>query len=326
MDVEFHYYMTYLIASRAGFPLDEARVIAYAAQFVDDNTRVFTVDSGGPNEFETNPSQTMDILKPRAFWTPIYTHFHFIPGDRGAGSPRKDGKAHDLCTTPGSKNANKVLDAAIETECLYRIGIACHSYADSWAHQNFIGTNDAFNAFKEPGMALVPNVGHADAGHNPDWAAHEWEDPRLVDPLIKNGQRFMGAARAMFLKLRAYRDGKSPSSATKTECEELVADLLGAIGAQTQNNRGIDARIEKYCRLAEKAEYGGAALAEYDEDEWLKVAIRFQNKGAGSAGDRVRQDAKWVWRNSDFKSSHWYRFQKAVEEHGIAAEELLSLA
>ncbi|MDA8104143.1 MAG: hypothetical protein M0Z71_02065 [Nitrospiraceae bacterium] len=40
MDIEFHYYMTHLIALRAGFKPDDAFKIAYASQYTDDNENV----------------------------------------------------------------------------------------------------------------------------------------------------------------------------------------------------------------------------------------------------------------------------------------------
>lgn len=41
MDMEFHYYITYLIAVRAGFSTTESSNPAYSSQFLDDNDLVF---------------------------------------------------------------------------------------------------------------------------------------------------------------------------------------------------------------------------------------------------------------------------------------------
>ena len=49
MDIEFHYYMTYLVAARAGFRPAEAAIIAQAAQEVDDNYIPISVSKGTPN-------------------------------------------------------------------------------------------------------------------------------------------------------------------------------------------------------------------------------------------------------------------------------------
>ena len=46
MDFEFHYYMTYLIAARAGFDPHDARLLAYSSQFIDDNDMVLEIDKG----------------------------------------------------------------------------------------------------------------------------------------------------------------------------------------------------------------------------------------------------------------------------------------
>jgi len=43
MDFEFHYYITGIIARRAGFIENDAKIIAYASQFVDDNDVILNV-------------------------------------------------------------------------------------------------------------------------------------------------------------------------------------------------------------------------------------------------------------------------------------------
>jgi hypothetical protein len=80
MDIEFHYYMTYLIASRAGFRPAEAAVLAQAAQEIDDNHIPIAVSKGTPAEYESIISQTMDI--------PLY-HFtaYGSPGLKARSQP-----------------------------------------------------------------------------------------------------------------------------------------------------------------------------------------------------------------------------------------------
>ncbi|MEW5746461.1 MAG: DUF6765 family protein [Nitrospirota bacterium] len=46
MDIEYHYYITFLIALRAGFKRDEAYKIAYASQYTDDNDTSYAIDAG----------------------------------------------------------------------------------------------------------------------------------------------------------------------------------------------------------------------------------------------------------------------------------------
>jgi predicted GNAT family acetyltransferase len=46
MDIEFHYYMTHLIALRAGFKPDDAFVIACASQHTDENDEAHRIEGG----------------------------------------------------------------------------------------------------------------------------------------------------------------------------------------------------------------------------------------------------------------------------------------
>ena len=162
MDIEFHYYMTYLVATKAGIDQNSARVLAHSSQFIDDNDIVFEVDKGKASACRNYISQTMNILKPKHSLLRIYPIFHFIPGDPWSNTAwRKDGKMHWLCTTPNSSNANSIMDAAIRSRDLYRIGIAAHGYVDTWAHQNFVGYYDDFNAMNIGLKQFMPNIGHA---------------------------------------------------------------------------------------------------------------------------------------------------------------------
>ncbi len=65
MDIEFHYYITYLIAAKAGFGFDDAYKIAYASQYVDDNDMILEIDKGKGSAYRNYISQTMNILKPK---------------------------------------------------------------------------------------------------------------------------------------------------------------------------------------------------------------------------------------------------------------------
>ena len=90
MDFEFHYYITGLIAQRAGFSEDDAKIITYASQFVDDNDVVLNVtDRKTGKAYSNYISQTMDILKPKKTLMRIYPIFHFVPGDPMTESARR---------------------------------------------------------------------------------------------------------------------------------------------------------------------------------------------------------------------------------------------
>ena len=169
MDIEFHYYITYILANKAGFSPADSAVIAYACQQTDDNTYHYCINMEKENPYLTIVSQTMDITKPQEKRKTIYPVFHFFPGDPASPSARrKDGKTHPFNTTPDSGNARKMFEEGMKSGSLYRIGIAAHVYADTWAHQNYCGSKDDFNAMDRFGGGLIPNIGHADATHDPD--------------------------------------------------------------------------------------------------------------------------------------------------------------
>ncbi|MBE9546622.1 MAG: hypothetical protein IMF10_03880 [Proteobacteria bacterium] len=85
MNTEFHYYITGIIAHAAGFSQEEAKTIATASEFVDENDVSFNIeDRSSGKSYEVYISQTMNILKPKRKLMRIYPVFHFLPGDPGS--------------------------------------------------------------------------------------------------------------------------------------------------------------------------------------------------------------------------------------------------
>ncbi|MCP4655375.1 MAG: hypothetical protein GY856_08145 [bacterium] len=332
MDIEFHYHMTYLIAAKAGFGPDDAQIIAQASQYTDDNDTIFEVDKGKETAYQNFISQTMNILKPRAKLFRIYPIFHFIPGNvTGSTAWRKDGEMHWLNTTPNSKNAKQIIDSALSEKDLYRIGIACHGYADTWAHQNFVGQFGVFNAVAGPLETLTPNVGHADARHDPDWPALVWQDKRLLGKLerVDNKARFLDAAKYMLRKLTKYVDPNISSKSLGTRTASLGRDLKWAIGIRDQNNSLKSERIARYKELSGTPDYGNRELETYDEDKWLAECTNEEVRGLRDRSDIYL--ARWdpmtdifTWKDPEhYRESHWYRFQEAVKRHQSETFDIL---
>jgi hypothetical protein len=332
MDIEFHYYMTYLIAVKAGLEPEEALTVATASQYVDDNDRLIEIDRGLPSAYRNYISQTLNILYPTAKLFRIYPLFHFIPGDPLCPSAgRKDGKLHWLNTTPDSANARLIFDAALATGDAYRIGIACHAYADTWAHQNFVGYSDAFNAMSGPVSRWIPNIGHADAQYKPDWPALVWRDERLLGPnqIRDNRLLFLDAAGALYARLMA-RGGRRPRKAALAKgAAELRADLSDVIGDRDPRNTRQAERIERFLALSVKRGYGGRELVRYDANAWASAAIREEVRGLRDRSDYPL--AHWdplkdAYRWADPERSReadWYRFQEAVKAHQSDAWAIL---
>jgi len=319
MDIEFHYWMNGIIAKHAGFPEDEARTIAYSSQYVDDNDIALSVlNKSTGKKYRNFISQTMNILKPKDQLMRIYPLFHFVPGDPGSPfARRRDGKMHVLNTTPDSEAAHEFLNEAFkstEDVRLYRIGIASHAYADTWAHQNFAGWYDNFNAL---GVNALPNIGHADAQHHPDWPGHRWTDNRIVENDISNNHRFLSAAERLFQKYcdflifqKRYTEDERPDWNT---LETQLKDALGSACARDENY---------YCAIR-LASYRNLApwLTEYDEKTWFDDAVKTDVRGFKDSHEGILSNFtifkdEYSWREDrDIQSTDWFKFQAAVKEH-----------
>lgn len=308
MDIEFHYHITGIIANRAGFTDDEAQIIAHACQLVDDNDSLGNIYcSESDDVYEIYISQTMDILKPKRELMRIYPIFHFLPGNPMAPSARRaDGKMHILMTTPGNALAYNVMaDARNDSSPyrLYRIGVASHAFSDTWAHQNFVGWYDSLNG---EAANPLPNIGHADFIHHPDWVGHCWTDSRIVDGQVNNNHRFLDAAKCLFLELSLCKTGADNAA----RWPALETDLLNAMGPvfSGEVQRGKEARLKAYNALFN--------IPEYKPREWFDAAIETTVNGLPDTfmpaltifKDRYQWKAGW-------QTSDWFLFQQAIKAH-----------
>ena len=326
MDTEFHYWLTGLLAKKAGFGDDEASTIAYASEFVDENDVLFHIKNKSGGEYSNYISQTMNILKPKNRLLRIYPIFHFIPGEPSALSARrKDGKMHLLNTTPNSDNANEMIEAAFKSHLdtrLYRIGVASHSYVDTWAHQNFVGWYDYFNNI---GLDIKPDIGHADGEHHPDMISHQWVDNRLVESDVNNRSRFLSASEALFGKYCEYIK-KEKQQDNSSEWEKLEIELVELMGPTYTGSWG---KYKKQ-RLDNYKEVLGGFLPEFDERKWFDEAIKTKVRGMKDSHEGLKEKLtifkdEYYWHDEDNKeNTNWFRFQEAVKDHQRASVKLLS--
>ncbi len=190
------------MAQKAGFSDAEAQILAYSCQYVDNNLITYEI-STPQGSYLTQPTQNFGFWDDR-FALEVYIPFHFFPGDGDTlPSPRKDGKTQEFSVTPGSLGAKHVLITALKSRNLYQIGIALHTFADTWAHQNFTGLREIWNE-SEPNSAIPP-VGHAQSLRNPDRFDQVWTDRRLISSLVSNRERFREAAKKIYRYLCTYQ-------------------------------------------------------------------------------------------------------------------------
>lgn len=328
MNAEFHYYSVYFLCLRAGLSEGRCANIAFASQYVDDALLAYEVDDDGF-------SYATEVTQNYVFWDEatlkdIYLPFHFVPGEiERARAARADGKASRWTVTPDSSLAKELLVVALRSGDDFRIGIALHAYADTWAHQNFSGRTESCNVMDA--SSPLPPAGHLQALRSPDDASGKWLDPRLAGPRVAgglakvdNGARFREAARKIFRYLRTYlRSG--------FEDEDLHLDELSA--AWTRYPGDTKARIasftvdfdvppyEKRRYLAQAGIVGEEEEASrfssgYDKLAWARAAIA-RGAGLGSGGRSVAT-------RGQFRGSALHRWNEAARAHRALASTLLA--
>lgn len=304
MEKDFHYYLIYAVAQITG--MDKPDIIAYSSQFVDDNNEgQFSIDGEEtffPEHIKADGGYYYPImtqsLSPKSLdpyiQKYVYVPFHFLPGDNNV---EIKGKKNPLSVTPNSNNARILLTKALESDNPYQIGIALHTFADTWSHQNFTGLREEwnavypwYNAFK----SLVPNIGHAEAGHSPDIISETWTDYRFGTERIDNKERAFDAVKEIFKNLRR----KSRSRPSWREVENDFKDIV--------NKVGYDDRVESI-RGFLKSRVG--TIPDYSKDSWIDEAL-----------DKRGKD---IIMKPDFTSTHWYRFHQAAKTHLAYAVDLV---
>lgn len=224
MNLEFHYYAVHALALEAGLPAHSARRLALSSQYVDSSLSGGRIDTGS-SVLQLEVTQNY-VFWDRATSASVYLPFHFLPGDpKAAAACRSDGLAHPLAVTPNGELAKELLVGALKEKDLWLAGIAMHAFADSWAHQNFTGTDDSYNTLDDAPAGLPP-VAHLHALGHPDEPDRSWTDSRLLPELrnVNNRHRFCIAASKLYRYLCVY-SGKSFSD------QELVVDGLSSIWA-----------------------------------------------------------------------------------------------
>jgi hypothetical protein len=325
MNVEFHYYIVYHLARKAGLADNDAWVVAYSSQNVDASTVPYLVRTpeGDERTVVTQDYGWWDESYPRT----VYVPFHFFPGDPSfAGARRADGGTSVLNTTPDSPSVKALLLEALKTRDLYRVGIGLHTYADSWAHQNFTGVLEDWNAVEPDG--LIPSIGHAQALTNPDRLGLAWEDPRLepASRAIRNWERQRAAARMVYRYLATYNH-KSLED-TDWTMDELFELLSPSDSRRSGEERILDLVISQDLRRYERREWLNEAVvvepslfggregeqSGYDKLLWLKDAALHRTALLGRKPVAAREG---------YASSHLRRWNRAARAHLAAAWRIL---
>ncbi len=334
MNEEFHYYAVAVLARAAGFRHEEAVTIAYASQYVDDATESEPI---GVGETLFEPVRTAYLGLRATSWSVqkrIYIPFHFVPPEPILGGPA------NFVTRANSPLARELVKAAAREKgragWLCRLGVALHTYADSWAHEGFSGRlhpeNDIedihqkregrWRALTWANLAwdFLPDLGHAEAGNLPDlaWVTWSYRQPGSSMPVLRENPRlFTRAARAIYGRLRRLLGPRVVAQVPWRDLAGEVARLLA--DAQEEAVRRCRAWQGLYRDLF------GEELPTYDRYAWRSQALA-PLASRDLEWDGFRPDDFRHLRfpgGDDFVRSNWVAFHRAALRQRHLVLELL---
>ena len=335
MNEEFHYYTVAVVARAAGFCHEEAVTLAYASQYVDDATESEPIRVG-KTLFE--PVRTAYLGPFATSWSVqkrIYIPFHFLPPHPMDGGPV------DFVTRANSPFARALVNAAAREVgkggWLCRLGVALHTYADSWAHEGFSGRLHEENDIEDIHQLrnrrwrplgwqnvvwdFLPDIGHAEAGNLPDlaWVTWRYRKAGATTPVVRENPRlFLRAARAIYGRLRRLLRSSRPPQSPWKALAGTVAQLLA--DPQEEAQRRCRAWQEVYRGLF------GEELPTYDRYTWRSKALA-PIASRDLEWDSFKPDDFRHLRfpgGSDFLASNWVAFHRAaLRQRHLVLEQLL---
>jgi GNAT superfamily N-acetyltransferase len=322
METDFHYYCTAVIAKAAGFDKREALTIAYASQYVDHATENKPIAVG---EIKFDPVRTAhNGLKAytRSIQNLVYVPFHFLP-EKPVIS-----KKDSFITKSDSAFAHYLLHhAALETDPeyrLYRLGVALHTFADTWAHEGFSGRKNIENHvekiyvkkgfhWKKPHLkrlilSILPHVGHAEASVLPDKPYLKWKYFKSIfkrEEERDNQKYYLHAAQKMYQALSRVR----PNSRTVkwNRIQEKIQEIFSF------EHDSEEARCIKWREHFE--EWFHPFSLKYDKNEWRKKALGTESGDVEWDNFRPEEFQSLHFSMArDFTSSSWVRFHQAARQ------------
>ncbi|WP_420266169.1 DUF6765 family protein [Candidatus Magnetominusculus dajiuhuensis] len=296
MEKDFHYDIIYSIAKLTKFMNPE--IIAYASQFVDDNNERWLGDdipfpekipypTGG--HYFPIMTQSMSVLSVDPYIQKfVYIPFHFLPGDDAALTI--GGMTNTLSTTPNSSNAQFLLNNALASMNPYKVGIALHTFADTWSHQNFTGMQEDWNVVDTHNLKkyVIPAIGHAQAAHSPDVISETWTDHRLGRQIV-NADRALDAIEKIYTAMRSITNAGTNWAAIQPRYEAIV------------RASDFNSRTAAVAKLVAD-ECNNEAVPAYDRNAWVGAVLQ-------RSGLSIEFKP-----GVTLKNTNWYQFNQAAKE------------
>ncbi|NIM12184.1 MAG: hypothetical protein GTO45_08735 [Candidatus Aminicenantes bacterium] len=333
MQIDMHMYGVYTLARAAGLNDRTARTIAISSQYVDDalsDQEVVISDDFAlvPTMTSHKPIDYQNAIKGDQWkvWLP----FHFLPGNE----PEDGTFLQRLTCRKDSQVAKKMVQDALDDKNRdfwpHLIGITAHVYADTFAHQGFIGISTNLNKVADVNLlnihaanvvealgqklteigqkaAGVIPVGHGTAGINPDMPFLLWElkykSPEMAAGIIRreNTTDFLDGAKALHSFFSRFGE-KSPDSvdpSSKRQWEDIAPQVKQIIDLEDENKEN---RIHKWKDAINNGVFFNPTTLDkgiqYDNYQWTLEYLEAINAS--------RDDAK---------NSHAGKFFRAAPHH-----------
>lgn len=315
---DFHFYTIYTLCRTAGFDRKSSEIVAYASQYTDDAKHggVLAFERGGRYRQIMTAHRFLDIgaLSKDTFYT-IFIPFHFLPGNVQKTNEFYEKLVCRANSGIAQEMMAEVLKYTHKPYFLHRLGIALHTYADTWAHQNFSGVlreeniisdiddneeeNTLKDYFDEAWMHvksdLIPAIGHGKAGNLPDIPYKTWRYNNYRQETIEvdNGHRFLEASKRIFEILCTISN--YPPLCTWEALEKRLERAFAYEGTLEERVLAWEAWIEKGVFYFHDQKVG------YDEKAWFHEAVETIDS----------QNSKFT-RKNNFSKSNWKYFQDAA--------------
>jgi len=333
MQIDFHHGTTYVLARWAGFSQEQAEMIAYASQYVDDAVQSGMIDFSNGAKFERRSSAHKIIDEynfnddaNRQAWV----LFHFLPGNQGL--PVEEGRDLSFIKTlvccPDSYIAREMLAECIAEKrrpySLLRLGITLHVYADTWAHQGFAGVKDNINSAQlqadtkmeklESHSVCVWPLGHGMVLSYPDqpWRSWQYQDSEGNTIEHSNTDKFIVAANGMMRFMQRYLvddvdDSHNVKGLTLEQTEILREKFSGWTSPdEKERHNAWLAGIAKgeFIFPGEIIKYSAV-----DAGSWKATALQTTDGWS-------ERETRYIY-SDDFLRSPWKMFHDALQAHSF---------
>lgn len=358
MDIQYHYFVIRTLAAYSGFSEDEAQSIAYYSQQVDDFTNWLPmyVDKEPPEFFTENglaksiedgtwmvvPHPTgIDVIQSleEHYRHTTLAAFHFLPSEALEDLKKRDGftRADYRCVCASDtdhsilmwqiiRNAVKSVQEQRTEKSLMHLGMALHTYADTYAHCGYSGLSGwenkavikkAFSQLEHKEEVsdierlfykCLPHIGHGNSGHVPDICSYQIDVAMLSDEDDEDYSKHI------------QRDNLSSFLA----CSRSILDILcSASGKEAISDREWDGLSEKLTqampvKTSQESEKKKGELAKHWNHYFPDISYSYEKNGRfyEKTASSTDKESQLYHPTQAFYDYNEYSYKRALEVIG----------